>query len=493
MPVGRLLLRRHAVPEAGLALLPKPEACQGCPAYGTGMGFVADEIRPQAPVMLYFQGPGQDEEVGQRFLGQDQYESAPPAPMLGRTGRMLGKDFLPLAGLTREDCSLGNALRCRWPGRGNQLPDLNRREMQAALAHCTRVHFRRPEGAKVFVAGGEYATSALTGISRNFSGWRGYMAPLHLPGDPLIPMTSVWDPSQDTRPPVFITHHLAYLFREPTASLPAKRDWNKLALILNGKWPVRMSPIESEPPDPWPSYAAFDTEFAEDQHDRLVRYSLATRDRKVWVVEADRARSVATLPDTTVIMHNAPADLPHLKGLIALDRVVIEDTMYAHACLWTGKTETDEEGQARSTGGGAMSHTLNFLGSMYAWINRWKHLVKVSPRLYAGGDALGTMDVWTTGLNGGLLGELDRDPETKWVYENLQKPLVGIVLKHHQRGIAVDSAAVKRALGGLESRQHSYSLQAQAYCGFPINLRSPAQVAYYLYDVEGLKVKRGRR
>ena len=169
--------------------------------------------------------------------------------------------------------------------------------------------------------------------------------------------------------------------------------------------------------------------------------------------------------------------------------------MYAHACLWTGKVETEEEGAKRERGraGGAMSHTLNFLGSMYAWINRWKHLVRVAPRLYAGGDALGTMDVWDTGINGGLKGELERDPETKWVYENLQKPLVGIVLKHHQRGISTDEQAVVVALKDIKLQQDEYLKQARAYVGWDINLRSPKQLAYWLYDVEKLKVRRQYR
>ena len=140
-----------------------------------------------------------------------------------------------------------------------------------------------------------------------------------------------------------------------------------------------------------------------------------------------------------------------------------------------------------------MSHTLNFLGSMYAQINRWKHLARVAPRLYAGGDAMGTMDVWTTGLNGGLLGELARDPETRWVYEHLQKPLIGIVLKHHQRGIATDQEQVKVALKDLERNQMVAVQRAQAYTGWPINLRSPKHLAYWLFDVEKLKARRKYR
>src|SRR3990167_1219792 len=475
-----------------MALLPKPPACHGCPAYEKSRGWVPDFINNTAQIMVVAQNPSSDEEAGRRYLGPgpygDTYEEAPHQPLLGKTGRMFNSAFLPLAGLTREDCSLGNVLRCRW-GNTNELPPLDRKEMQQAILHCHRAHWRRPEGATVFVAMGEYATAMLTGITRDFSGWRGYMLPLSLPGAEREPHTTVWSP-KPYEPRVFVTHHLAYLFKEPTASLPAKRDWNKLATILAEKWPIPMSPIEANPPDPWPDYAAFDTEFAEDHHDRLIRYSLATKDRKVWVVEASFATRMSTLLGTTVVMHNAPADLPHLRSLVDLSQISVEDTMYAHACLWTGKVETDTQ---KGKTGGAMSHTLNFLGSMYARINRWKHLARISPRVYAGGDALGTMDVWETGLHGGLKGELERDPETKWVYENLQKPLIPIVLKHHQRGICTDPEQVKIALGAISTQQREYVLRAQAYAGWGINLRSPKQLAYWLFDAEDIKVRRKPR
>jgi len=188
-------------------------------------------------------------------------------------------------------------------------------------------------------------------------------------------------------------------------------------------------------------------------------------------------------------MHNAPADIPHAEKILDFSNVTIEDTMYAHAVLWTGKVETDD---TKGKTGGAMSHALNFLGSVYGRLNRWKHLSDVAPRTYAAGDAFGTLDVWELGLFGGIKGELERDPQSLWVYENLRKPLVPIILKHHKRGIAVDNAAADVALQALKIEQRAFELQAQAYAGFPLNLRSPKQLAWWLYDVENLKVRRRR-
>lgn len=469
-------------------MLPKPDGCRGCPFWGDGQGYVPDTILPGAPVVLWAQSPGESEEKGQRSLGRDQWEAHPPAPLIGKTGRLLETTFLPLAGLNREDVSLVNSIRCRW-NHQNNLPPLTQHLIQGAIKHCTLAHGPSPEmlqNVRLYVAMGEYATYTLTGLLHGFNGWRGYLLPKRHPWEPPIPMTSIWTPTpQEDK--VFVTYHLAYIFREGGAELPAKRDWNKLPQILNGKWPEPYPGHQTEPPDLWPSYAAFDTEFAMDQHDRLVRYSLATRDRKIWVVEAERAGTVSMVPGTTIVMHNAPADIPHLKGLLDYSKVEIEDTMYAHSVLWTGKVETDEQ---KGKTGGAMSHTLNFLGSLYARFNRWKHLSHVAPKTYAGGDALGTMDVWETGLHGGLKGEMERDPQTKWVYENLQKPLIPIILKMHQKGIAVDQEAAKRALVEIVRQQRTFAMQAQAYAGFPINLRSPSQVAFWLFQIEKLKVRR---
>lgn len=441
--------------------------------------------------MVYAQGPGEDEEAGRRYVGHETREAHPQAPLIGRTGRLLEATYLPLAGLTRDDVSLANSIRCR-PNHQNTLPPLTQKVIQAAIKHCTLAHGPSPkqsQNVRLYVAMGEYATYTLTGLLHGFNGWRGYLLPFRHPWNPLVPTTGVWVPAPRERR-VFVTYHLAYLFREGAAELPTKRDWNKLQKILDGSWPEPYPGHDITPPDPWPSYAAFDTEFAEDQHDYLVRYSIATRDRRVWVVESNRAAPVTTLPGTTVIMHNAPADLPHLRGLVNLDSVEIEDTMYAHAVLWTGKVETDDQ---KGQQGGAMSHTLNFLGSLYGRMNRWKHLSRIAPRVYAGGDALGTMDVWETGLHGGLKGELARDPQSQWVYENLQKPLVPIVLKHHQRGIAVDQEVAREALTTIRSQQSAFSSQAQAYAGWPLNLRSPQQVAFWLYQVEKLKAQRHAR
>ena len=469
-------------------MLPKPDACRGCPAWGDGQGWVPDDMKPGAEVCVIGQNPGGDEEAGRRYLGNEQYEPSPHMPLIGRTGRVWERGYLPLAGLDRSEVSTGNIVRCRW-NHSDKLPPLNQKIVRQAIEHCNRAHFRPPASTKVFVAMGEYAFMGLTSLQHDFNGWRGYVHPYRpLWADPAPLPTRIWTPGHVPGDPlpVYVVHHIARIFREPEAELPAKRDWNKLAQLLAGKWPEPMPPIDPEPPVPWPDYAAFDTEFEPEHPERLVRWSLATRDRHVWVVEAHRGYPHVT-SGSTVIMHNAPADIPHLRGFDPAV-VTMEDSMYAHACLWSGRTETDDQ---KGKQGGASSHTLNFLGSLYSKINRWKHLARIAPRQYAGADALGTMDAWATGLHGGLSGELARDPQTKWVYENLQKPLIPIIMKAHQRGIATDREAARAALAAIKREQDRFELRAQASAGWALNIRSPQHVAFWLYTIE--QVKKARR
>ena len=473
-------------------VLPKPEACRGCPADGDGRGYVPDRIVPNAEVVVYGQGPGDDEEAGQRYLGQGAYEPCTPQPFIGKTGFMLDK-FLQIAGLDREQVSLANTFRCRFK-HSNFLPPLEKAETRTALKHCTQVHWRPPEGVKLYVAMGEYACAALTATQTDFSGWRGYLQPYraeYWSTGALWPVQRVWHPGPGEPPPVLTTFHLAYLFREPEAELPTKRDWAKVRLILDGKWPVPMSEIIREPPDLWPSVSAFDSEYQPEHPDRLVRWSMATPDRWVYVVEAADTRSRITIPPgSQIVLHNAPVDIPHLDKFVDLDGVRLDDSMYASAVLWTGKVATDDE---KGKAGGAMSHKLNFLGSLHARINRWKHLVHANPVVYAGGDAMGTMDVWSTGLNGGLWGQLERDPQSFWVYEHLMRPLLPLIMKHRKWGIRTNPAAAKKAIADITRLQDQEVMRARAYTGWwGFKLTSPKQVGHWLYAAEKLKVRRIR-
>jgi uracil-DNA glycosylase family 4 len=434
-------------------MLPKPDACKGCPYYQTGVGFVPDEVRAGSSVFVLGQNPGAEEE-------------AQGLPFIGKTGQMMERSFFPLAGVSRDSISIGNAIRCRL-NKSNELPPLDTIECRTAVQHCTRAHLRIPEGTQLVIAQGEKALYAATGhgAQKNdrISDWRGWVLPLRPVGVTAQPV-GIYNPKPGETA-VLATYHLAAAFREPKLQHPMKYDWSRAARFLAGTWPEPMPPIDFDPPESWPVIAAFDTEYVRETRE-LIRFQLAWRDVHdepiVHVVEAkDMPPTIQGAPNWyTLIMHNTEADQAYLDRLIREYR--IEDTMHAHAVLWSD-----------------FEHTLEFLGSLYGRINRWKPLASVSPLIYAGADALVTYDVWQA-----LQDEFLRDVQSYDVYKNFQMPLIPIIRKAQQYGLRVNQEHARFALADLASRVEDAEAQAQAAVGWPINLGSGPQVMEQLYRHE---------
>src|SRR3990172_4160923 len=265
----------------------KPSSCAGCPFEHTSREWVPDELREGAEVMIVGQNPGVDEIAQGR-------------PFVGKTGAMMDAKYLKDAGLTRDDVSVGNAIRCRWKDT-NDLPPIASVELKGALAHCTRAHFRIPSGTWLLVAQGDYAAMMLTGRTVSdgdtSTGWRGYLLP-YIEQPPIVP-AEPWVPLPGDLP-VLVTVHLARLFREPWLTLPTRRDWTKVPRILRHLWPSQPPRFIDVPPETWPDTFTFDTEFYRkegredgDPDTRLVRYSLSwgPGDGETAVVEAVEALS----------------------------------------------------------------------------------------------------------------------------------------------------------------------------------------------------------
>lgn len=448
----------------------KPAGCLGCPLYGDGTGYVPAIIREQAPLMIMAQNPGEDEEKGRRIAywagGAPVYEECKPQPMIGKTGHDLKKNYLPLTGLGEEDASWDNVIRCRWRGTNKMPPDPILRK---AADHCWKAHFRRPEGAKLIVTSGVAAMWACTGKgtpSQGIETWRGWMAPLRPPFLGTIPDTDIYVP-RGSDLPVLMTTHIAALYRDPTSKMPTRMDWSKVARILANKWPLAMPTVRRHcEPGMWEPGSAFDTEWNMDTRE-LLRYSLFTPSGKLYVIEAG-SHIPAYVPTDTLhmIFQNAPADLEDATRMgLTVDP---EDTMLAHSVLWSG-----------------MPHDLDFLGSIYGPLNRWKHLSRVNPIDYAAGDAMGTWYIWKQ-----LKAELDRDPGSKWIYEHAVRPLIPIILKARQKGLRVNRERVARVRADLAEQIEDIKLRAQAHVGWPINLASPKQVSHWLYEVEQVGMPR---
>lgn len=454
-------------------MIAKPPTCHGCPFYPRSRFYVPDEIVDGAPVMVVGQNPGATEEREGR-------------PFVGKTGEMMQKDFFPLAGVQRGEVSIGNAIRCRLDD-SNELPELSKPEMRQAITQCTQAHFRLPGGVKLLVAQGAHALYALTGeglgaedtgedeekgnSARTITGWRGWV----LPYDRQQP-AHVWTPGDDDRLPVLAVNHLSAIFRNPKMKLSMLRDWAKVPLILKGAWPERFPEIAPYPPALLDGLTwAYDTEFVPETN-HLIRYSLALREPeghpRVYVAEGAQPL-IAAPGQVRLILHNADADLDHWESLTGLrwGQYDVDDTMHADAVLW-----------------GGMPHGLNYLGSLYARTNRWKHLVKQNPVQYSGGDALGTWDVWQA-----LKAQLARDPGSLTTYRDRQLPLVHVIRRARAAGLRLNQTKVEQALEALEAKRQEAVAVAQAAAGWPINLGSNPQVGYQLYVREGVKVRRSAR
>ena len=78
----------------------KPAACVGCPWYGDGTGFAADETHPTATITFVGARPDKEAEVS----GQ---------PFGGRTGKMIEANIAKY-GLRRSDANWCNVTRCRY-------------------------------------------------------------------------------------------------------------------------------------------------------------------------------------------------------------------------------------------------------------------------------------------------------------------------------------------------------------------------------------------
>ena len=455
---------------------------------------VPDERRENAAVEIWGQNPGSFEEEGARCVektavGAWRTEPCDPAPFLGPTGFTLEKSYYPVAGVQRSDLSLHNVIRCRQHGT-NDLPELKHNLTRQIVRHCQNAHYR-PTNAKLVITEGAYALYAATGEdggwnsphekppykgvgARTVDGWRGWV----LPYSPFErrSYTNIYTPEPGSRK-VLAMYHTAFLFRAPWYTPAAKRDWARVPQILHGVWPQPLPPIDPGHPTEWPQEAAFDTEF-HTQHGRqvLTRYSMfsdGVGGPHLWVVESTGVCSWPVIRHRPrVIMHNIEADYEHFYELTGTRDIDIEDTMFAHAVNWSD-----------------LDHDLDFLGSMDARINRWKHLMRTNPRVYAGGDAVGTWDAWQAAKR-----YFRSDPQSEKVYREQVLPLFPIIARARKHGVRVHGPRVREALAALDDQCASAERRAQAWAGYDLKLGSSQQVARQLYDVEKLGAKaKGKR
>jgi len=440
----------------------KPASCLGCSLYDDGDGFVPDEMVPAAGADVWLDSPNEEEERIAR-------------PAHGSTGDDLNDVFLPEAGLTRgNDVSIRNVLRCRWrhPVTGrkvNKLP--SGKLLEKAIQHC-RVH-DAPTGATVSMAAGSLAWR-MHGGPGSVNEWRGFPHPSK---------------------PVLATLHPADLYRNPKMKKAVMQDWQKLALYKRGVWPQAVPPFDVVENTSgvalhvkrWFDTAAakascvvVDTEFTRDTkylYTLGLGYPEMDRGLQIWLRTLDpvgrsvvRNSLLALVSRVPIVFQNAMADIPVLEANLGIPYaayVHVEDTMLAHAVLWS-----------------EWPHDLGYLASIYGRFPKMKHLSTSNPKLYNWGDVLDTISV-----HQGVQRELTNDPASRQVYESQSLPLVPILLERAKRGLRVHQDLVREASDALDRRSSWAKRLAHSAAGYPLNVGSEKQLKHYLYDWRGYPIQ----
>ncbi|HET6905678.1 MAG TPA: DNA polymerase I [Rhodanobacteraceae bacterium] len=96
---------------------------------------------------------------------------------------------------------------------------------------------------------------------------------------------------------------------------------------------------------------------------------------------------------------------------------------------------------------------------------------------YAAEDA----DV-TLRLHQALWPQVQAQPHTKLLFEEIELPLVGVLARMEQRGVLVDAATLRRQSDELGKRMHELQQRAFAVVGHEFNVDSPKQLQSLLFE-----------
>ncbi len=503
-------------------VIPLPSSCQTCPFYqykdAPHNGFVPDKVIPGSEVYFLAQNPGKDEVAGKKLIRRvftdaslsgapphavTEYATVYPEPLIGATGIQFNTKFLPLAGLQREEVSLGNAIRCR-PGKALGLPkeddlptitatmrldnDKTKADIVKALRHCRATHMHVPPSVKVVVTMGRHAMFAMTGLAKDqdeykkkqgvLESWRGYGVSLrngwdyittvdttqyhHLLGDGDVSakegmvkanasngytVQSHQIHRSSLHNVVFFTMHPAALnYGENKKFVHATmQDFYKLGRLLKGEWPSPVPQWSTVAPATWPTYSSFDTEYNPDTAE-LYRWSMCDLSHNLYCVECDgsRIQPIQIQSGSTVLIQNALADIGYLSRLVDSNAVKIEDMMLAHSVLWSGEP-----------------HGLNYINSLYGTLNRYKHLSEGDPTAYSAYDAWEPMQMWRSYF----IPEFKRDKQSWMVYKKYRLPLIEIIDKAQRSGAKVDTVRLSDVQLILQERLEGYKQRAREITG----------------------------
>jgi DNA polymerase-1 len=103
---------------------------------------------------------------------------------------------------------------------------------------------------------------------------------------------------------------------------------------------------------------------------------------------------------------------------------------------------------------------------------------------YAAEDA----DV-TLQLHRVLHAALEKEPSLLAIYEEIEQPLVPVLLEMEHRGVLVDRELLKKQSGEIATRLAELEVEAHKSAGQPFNLDSPKQLQEILFNKQGLPVR----
>lgn len=464
----------------------------GCPFYQYGEHYVPDIVNENSTVYVIAQNPGDNEMVGAKFIethwmyGEvtNIYEEVYPQPLIGRTGLKFNEEFLPLSGLTRDQISVGNAIRCR-PGecipklRADELPTLTNKmrlttsetDIVKALKHCKEAHLHLPKSTRYIVAMGAYALFQLTGV-HGITEWRGYA--IDTTRDSItnnrIVDTSVYHSLGYNRDQIIVlpTMHIAALFKGVNKRYyrAVLQDFVKLGRLIKGKWPKPLPTTWNViAPAQWPMWSSFDTEYFQETNE-LIRWSLCDTNYNLYCIEAQDVKSnIPVLPGSVVLAQNILADIDHLKGIIDFSQVRFHDLMLADSVLNTGQP-----------------HSLNFIASISGAFNRYKHLAEYEPELYSTLDAYEPMYIWKNSV----IPEFRRHPPSWKVYLEKTIKLVNIIDKSQKKGIPLQQDKLEIVITSLQDRIEEIIIESREIANDPkFNIGGSKKLKELIYGREG--------
>ena len=88
---------------------------------------------------------------------------------------------------------------------------------------------------------------------------------------------------------------------------------------------------------------------------------------------------------------------------------------------------------------------------------------------------------------------LEKEPALLRVYEEIEQPLVPVLLGMEHHGVLVDRELLKKQSGEIAKRLAELEVEAHASAGQPFNLDSPKQLQEILFNKQGLPVRQKTR